>query len=184
MPNSFLGRGDVIKWFVLRTFCGQEETVITIFNKILSEFQIVFPRRRIHWRKQGAIIGLVRPLFEGYLFVSVQNNDIEKLDYLLRMHKMNAWLVRSAGGVIVPILAEEKQLILQLMGSTGIVDISQIEIIKGQIKVVKGPLKGLEPVIKKFSKRSQMITLEVPILQTKNQIELAGVLINSEKRQD
>jgi transcription termination/antitermination protein NusG len=163
---------------VLRTFCGQEETIVTIFNKILSEFKLIFPRRRISWRKQGSIICLVRPLFEGYLFVSAQRNNIEKLDYFLRIHKMNAWLVRS-GGAIVPILAEERQLILQLMGSTGIVDISQIEIIKGQLKVVKGPLLGLEPVIRKFSKKSQKITLEIPILQEKNKIELAGVLINS-----
>ncbi|BBB93458.1 MAG TPA: antitermination protein NusG [Methylomusa anaerophila] len=165
-------------WYVLRIIHGKEEITSFICQKMYSKCRIINPKRRVYWRKSGQIISIIRPLFEGYLFVSINRENIEEFDHLLRKHRISAgWLVYSAGS-LVPILPEEKQLIQKLIGSEGIVEISEIEKTEDQIKIVNGPLLGLEQIVKKYSRRDQRITVEVPILQEKRQLELGGVLKN------
>lgn len=168
-------------WYVLRTISGKEDVCHSIFQKVFPEFEIIYPKRRLGWRKNGRVISLVRPMFEGYLFVST--DKIWKLDHLLRRCGMNtAWLTRSAGS-LVPIFAEEKQLIQRLIGNTGIAEISELERSKDQVKVVNGPLIGLEHVIRKISGRNRRITAEFPVLGEKKKIELEGYIINSEQKE-
>ena len=169
-----------IEWYVLRTICGREEISYLTLQKIFTDFDVIYPRRRVSWRKNGRLLNLVRPMFEGYLFVST--NKILMLDYLLRKLQINiAWIIRSAGG-IVPISTEEKGLIQQLINSEGIAEVSELERIKDQLTVVKGPLVGLENAIKKFSGRNRRIIIEVPILGEKRKVELEGHIINSEQK--
>jgi transcription termination/antitermination protein NusG len=79
-----------IDWYVLRTISGKEDVIYSIFQKIFSEFEIIYPKRRIGWRKNGRIISLVRPMFEGYLFIST--DKILIFEQLLRRYSMNnAW---------------------------------------------------------------------------------------------
>jgi transcriptional antiterminator NusG len=170
-------------WYVLRTLCGKEEVVLSIFNKmeIFSEFDVFCPKRRISWRKGGHILSIIRPLFEGYLFVSVPCKKIGKFDRLLRMYRLNvARLVRSAGS-LAPISSEEKLLLQGLMDYERVVEVSKIEIVKEQLKVIDGPLLGCEHMIKNFSSRKHRITIEVPLLHERKKIELEGILINPER---
>lgn len=153
-----------------------------IFQKTFSEYELIYPQKRISWRKNGNIINLIRPLFEGYLFVSASQENINKFDLLLHKYRLNiAWLVRCTGA-LMPILADEQQLIQNLMGSEGIVEISEIN--KTTRKITKGPLIGMEHIIKKFSPRNRRITVEVPILKTIRKIELDGVLVDFEQTPD
>lgn len=137
---------------------------------------IIYPKKRISWRKQGSIINLVRPLFEGYLFIAYPKEEIGIFDHLLRKYQLNiVWLVYSAGS-LVPILNEEKQLLQKLIGSDGIVEVSTLEKHNQQLRVVNGPLVGVEHIIKKISRRDLRITVEIPVLDEKRRIELEGVL--------
>lgn len=167
-------------WYVLRTLCGREEGVIAILNKIdiFSKFDVFCPKRRVGWRKKGRIISIVRPLFEGYLFVSSNEENIITFDYLLRKYKIDmAWLVQSAG-CLVPISKEEKQFLQKLMDREKIVESSKVKIVENHFEVVDGPLLGLEHTIKNISSKNRRIIIEVPILQEKRRIELEGTLIN------
>jgi len=171
-------------WYVLRTLGGREKIVLAILGKIekFSEFDIFCPQKRISWRKSGDIFFLVKPLFEGYLFVSVNNEKIEKFQRLLNRYKINmVSLVRSAGSII-PISIEEKQILQRLMNCERVVEVSKFEIIEHQLKVIEGPLIGFEHMIKKFSSRNRRITIEIPILQEKKNILLEGLLVNLKKR--
>jgi transcription termination/antitermination protein NusG len=166
-----------LEWYVLRTICGKEDAALTILRKMFSEVELIYPRRRISWRKQGRYIGLVRPLFDGYLFVSYPKEKIRAFDQLLRMRKLNiAWLVYS-GGDLVPILDEEKLLIQKLMGKEEIVEVSTVVKHDGQIQVVDGPLVGLEHIVRKVSRRNRRITVEILVLDEKRKIELEGILL-------
>ena len=170
-------------WYVLSTLCGKEDVVLSIFNKmkIFSEFDIFCPRRRISWRKGGRMLSIIRPLFEGYLFVSAPCKKIGKFDRLLQMYRLNvARLVRSSGSLI-PISSEEKQLLQGLMDYKRVVEVSKIEIIKEQLKVIDGPLLGCEYMIKNFSSKKHRITIEVPLLHEIKKIELEGILIHSNR---
>jgi transcriptional antiterminator NusG len=174
---EILGEAIVLEWYVLRTVCGKEDATLTILRKMFSEVEIIYPRRRISWRKQGGYIDLVKPLFDGYLFISYPKEKIRAFGQLLRRCKLNiAWLVYS-GEVLVPILNEEKQLIQKLMGSDGIVEVSTVGRTHEQLQVVNGPLVGLEHIVKKVSRRNRRITVEIPVLDEKIKIELEGVLI-------
>ena len=51
-----------IDWYVLRTLSGKEDAVFMYFKRILSEFPIIYPKRRIGWRKNGGVISIIRPL--------------------------------------------------------------------------------------------------------------------------
>jgi transcriptional antiterminator NusG len=166
-----------MEWYVLRTICGKEDATLTMLRKMFSEVELIYPRRRISWRKQGGIIDLVRPLFDGYLFISYPKEKIREFDQLLRMRKLNiAWLIYS-GEALVPILNEEKQLIQKLMGSDGIVEVSTVGKHNEQLQVLSGPLVGLEHIIKKVSHRNRRITVEIPVLDEKRKIELEGILM-------
>ncbi|GEM_PF-1669131 len=170
-------------WYVLRTLCGKEEVVLSILKKmeVFSDFEVFCPKRRIGWRKSGQVVSIIRPLFEGYLFVSVNKKDIGKFDRLLRAYKINVVrLVRSAGS-LVPISYQERTLLQGLMDYGRIVEVSKIERTEEKIKVIDGPLLGFEHMIKKFSSRNRRITVEVPILEEKKIIELEGILINTKK---
>jgi transcription termination/antitermination protein NusG len=91
-------------------------------------------------------------------------------------------LTRSAGS-LVPIFAEEKQLIQQLIGNTGVAEVSELQRLNDQLKVVKGPLMGLEHVIRKIYGRNRRITTEIPVLGEKKKVELEGYIINSEQKE-
>lgn len=167
----------VIEWYVLRTVCGKEDTALTMLRKMFPEVELIYPKRRISWRKQGAIIRLIRPLFDGYLFISCPREKIRGFDQLLRMCKFNiAWLVYS-GEALVPILNEEKRLIQRLMGSDGIVEVSTVVKHNEQLQILNGPLVGLEHIVKKISHRNRRITVEISMLDEKRKLELEGLLI-------
>ncbi len=174
-----------MEWYVLRTLCGQEEVVLSIFKKmeVFSDFEVFCPKRKIGWRKSGQVISIIRPLFEGYLFVSVNSKDIGQFDRLLRIYKVNmVKLVRSAGS-LVPISPEERQLLQGLMNCGRIVEVSKVERVKEELKVIDGPLLGFEHMIKNFSSRNRRITVEIRILEEVKRIELEGVLINTQKKE-
>jgi transcriptional antiterminator NusG len=170
----------VISWYVLRTLSGNgnEETAVSILRRIFPEVELVFPRRRVSWRKQGGIISIIRPLFEGYLFVDSDEKKIGKFDELLRIHKLNVAQLLYSGGTLVPIFDEEKHLILQLIGRNGIVEASTVARQEEHLQVVKGPLVGLEHLVKKISDKKRRITVEIPVMNEKRKVELEGILID------
>lgn len=171
-----------MSWYVLATSCGKEEILLSILQRlgISSKFDVFCPKRKIGWRKNGNIISIIRPLFEGYLFAEVDGSDISEFDYLLRRYKLRAWIVRSAGS-LVPISVEEKQIIEKLMDSERVVQVSRIDKSKNQIKVVDGPLVGMEHIIRKFSNKNRRVTIEVPILHDNRTIELEGILVGAQQ---
>ncbi|WP_040292453.1 transcription termination/antitermination NusG family protein [Acetonema longum] len=166
-----------MEWYVLRTISGKEETALTILHKLFSDVKLICPKRRISWRKQGSIISIVRPLFEGYLFVASPAERLEEFYNLLRMYKLNiAWPVYSAGA-LVPIYTEEQLLIQKLIGNGGIVEVSTLKKQNEQLQVVNGPLLGLDHIIKKVSPKNRRIMVEVTVLDEKKKIELEGVFV-------
>jgi len=176
---QLLGR-DTLEWYVLRTLCGKEDIVLDILKKIekFAEFDVFCPQKKVRWRKKGCILDIVKPLFAGYLFVAIHNEEIEKFYRLLNMYKINmVKLVRNAGS-IVPISIEEKQILQRLMDCERIVEVSKFEIIEEQLRVIEGPLIGCEHMIKKISNRNRRITIEIPILEEKKNIDLEGILVN------
>lgn len=171
--------GDfILKWYVLRTIVGKEEKAIFLLQHLFHDIKIIFPRRKLSWRKKGKIIDVIKPLFSGYLFVSANDKQIMELNLWLRTHRIDLWFVKL-GNLITPITTGEIKLIQKLMCNSEIVEGSEILKIGDKVMIVKGPLVGLEGIIEKYSKRNRRVIIKVTIGGEEKQVELKGIWINS-----
>ena len=169
-----------MQWFILRTKVGNEERVMLLFEKIFEDVKIIFPKRRLSWRKKGRIIDVIKPLFSGYLFVSASNERIKELNLWLRIKNLNAWFVKFDNSITC-VAMEEMQLILRLMCNGDIVEKSEIAKIGEKVAVVRGPLVGMEGIVEKYSKRNRRVIINVTIGGKEKQVALEGTWISSLK---
>ena len=167
----------MLQWYVLRTIVGEEEKTIFLIQKFFNSIKIIFPKRRLSWRKKGRIIDVIKPLFSGYLFVSANYEQIKELHQWLRMQKVNAWLLKF-GDSTTPIEVREMELIQKLMCNGDIVEKSEIQKIGGKVMIVRGPLVGLEGIIEKYSKRNRRVIIKVIISGEERWVELEGTWVN------
>lgn len=163
-------------WYVLRTISGQEEKSLLLLQHLFKDIKFIFPKRRLSWRKKGAILDVVKPLFRGYLFVSADDQKIKELDFWLRDKKVDIWFVKT-GKLIISITNEEVELIKQLVCNGDILERSQIVKIGERVQIVDGPLVGLEGIIEKYSRRDRRILIKVNIGGEEKRVELEGIWI-------
>lgn len=168
-------------WYVLRTLAGKEERSLKLLQLLFNDIQFIFPKRRLTWRKKGAILDVIKPLFAGYLFASASNMRITELDYWIRAERADVWFVKIDKSII-PITNEEVQLIRQLISNGDIVEKSEIATIGEEVKVVGGPLLGLEGIVEKLSKRDRRVTIRIAINGEEKRVELEGIWLESKTR--
>lgn len=166
-----------LQWFVLRTLVGKEEKIAFLFEQLFHDIKIIFPKRKLSWRKKGKIFDIIKPLFSGYLFVSANNERIRELNLWLQFQKIDAWLVQF-GNLLIPITTEEMQLIQQLMCNRDIIERSEVLKIGEKIRIVSGPLVGMEGIVEKYSKRNRRVIIKVTIGGEEKLVELEGTCIN------
>lgn len=174
----FLGMVIQLQWFVLRTLPGKEEKALILLQHLFHDIKIIFPKRRLSWRKKGKIIDVIKPLFSGYLFASADDKQIFELNLWLRTQKVHVWFVK-VGSSIIPINVHEIELIQKLMCSGDIVEGSKVLRIGEKVMIVGGPLVGLEGIIEKYSKRDSRVIIKVTIGGEERQVELEGKWVNS-----
>ncbi|MCX8131432.1 MAG: antitermination protein NusG [Clostridia bacterium] len=166
-------------WYILRTRPSQEEKNQQLIQIIFRDLEIIFPKRRLSWRKKGQIIDIIEPLFRGYLFVTTTNERIEELDLWLRVNRIEAQLMKT-DKKISQITSEEADLISKLMCNGDIVEKSEIKKIGERVSIVSGPLVGLEGIIERFSKRNRRVTVRITIGGEVKRVDLEGKWLNLE----
>ena len=167
-----------MQWYVLRTIVGKEEKALFLLQHLFHDIKIIFPRRKLSWRKKGKIIEVIKPLFSGYLFVSASDKQIMELNLWLRAQRIDLWFVKL-GNLITPITTEEIELIQKLMCNSDIVESSEI-LKKGEkVMIVRGPLVGLEGIVEKYSKRNRRVIIKVSIGGEERQVALEGTWVDS-----
>jgi transcriptional antiterminator NusG len=166
-------------WYVLRTLAGQEDKSLTLLQYLFKDIQFIFPKRRLSWRKKGAILDVIKPLFRGYLFVSAEDKRIKELDDWMRDKKVDIWFVKI-DKLITPITNEEVQLIKQLISNGEIVGRSVLIKIGEEAKIVSGPLVGFEGIVEKYSKRDRRVTIKVTVNGEEKRVELEGMWLEAE----
>ena len=158
---------------MLRTAVGKEDWALVLLQRVFDDINIVFPKRRLSWRKKGRVIDVVKPLFSGYLFVSASQRQVIRLNLWLRTQKVDIWFLK-VGNFLTPISEQEMIIIRKLLSSDGIVEESQIVKAGQRVMVVSGPLVGLEGIIKECSRRNRRITIGVTVAGEERQVELEG----------
>ena len=165
-------------WYVLRTLAGQEEKSLILLQHLFRDIRFIFPKRRLSWRKKGAILDVIKPLFRGYFFVSAEYKRIKELDDWMRDKKLDIWFVKI-NKLIIPITNQELQLIKQLIGDGDIVERSEIIKLGEKTKIVSGPLVGFEGIVDKYSKRDCRVTIKVTVNGEEKRVELEGMWLEA-----
>lgn len=162
----------------MRTLAGKEEKSVLLIKKFFRDINILFPKRRLSWRKRGEVIEIVKPLFNGYFFVFAQDNRIREIDFWLRIKKPDIWFVKF-GKAMIPVLNEEMKLVQKLTCDSDIVERSAIYKNGDKIEVVSGPLVGLEGIVEKYSGRNRRATVRITIGGKERRVELDAYAITN-----
>ena len=169
-------------WYVLRTIAGKEDKALLLLQRVFHDINIVFPKRRLSWRKKGRVIDVIKPLFSGYMFVLASDRQIFRLNLWLRTQKLDIWFLR-VGNVLTSISKQEMDLINKMLGPGDIVGESEIIKTGQRVTVVRGPLVGLEGIIRDCSKRNRRITIMVTVAGEERQVELEGTWVDYTDKQ-
>ena len=167
-----------MKWYAMRTQVGKEGRSVFLVNSFFRDVNVLFPKRRLSWRKRGEVFDVVKPLFSGYFFIRAQDKKVRELDFWLRVKRPDIWFVKM-GNMIIPVLNEEMQLVQQLMCNSDIVEKSNIYKSGDKIEVVSGPLVGLEGIVERYSVRNRRATVKIAIGGEEKRVELDAYSIKS-----
>jgi len=165
-------------WYLLRTEVGKEDKALLLFKCMFSDLTVILPKRKLSWRKGGKVIDVIKPLFNGYLFISADNICINQLNLWLRTNKIGVWFVKF-GESIIPMRSEEILLIKQLLSSGDVVEPSVILQNGQNVRIVSGPLVGLEGIVERYCKRDRRVIIKFTVGCEEKLVELEGTWVRS-----
>ncbi|WP_426448189.1 antiterminator LoaP [Paenibacillus sp. S-38] len=158
-----------MRWYALYVETGQEEVVRTLIRKQYDESAVyaIVPKRKLQERKQGRTYEVCKTMFPGYVLLKTKMN-LKTYHYLNRLPKsyrlLNTYNPRMQEGREGSVLEwdlcsqidnDEMELLLQLMGTDGIIGYSTVYVTSTNVVVCEGPLKGKEGHIKKIDMRKK-----------------------------
>ncbi len=126
-----------------------------------SQQQILFPRRCLKIKKNRKILEDIKPLFPGYIFISVEKNIDNELFQFMKSTK-GFYKFLDTNQNIKALSDSDLDILLHFLDFGEIVGISKVDFdINNHIIVKKGPLSGLEGNIKKVDRRKHRAKIEV-----------------------
>lgn len=141
-------------YFVIQVKTRSEEKFLKRANSVVEteNGSLIWPRRNLKIRRQGAWSDSLAPIFPGYLFLDVSQVSTE---LYLKMRKIPGFFrFLQSNQNIVPLSGSDKELLFHFISFGEIVDKSMVMFDENnRIKVVSGPMKGLEGLIVKVDRR-------------------------------
>ncbi|MDT3425550.1 transcriptional antiterminator NusG [Paenibacillus forsythiae] len=159
-----------MNWYALYVETGNEEQVRQLLLQQFDERSLVCinPKKKVPEKRSGITYHRVRTLFPGYVFIKINMSpeyyhiikNTPKVYKLVNNGAVYKKPARAASGNSIKedysffstIPEEEMAPILQVMGTTDVLEYSTITIENSRIHVDSGPLKGMEERIKKVDK--------------------------------
>ena len=151
-------------WYVIQVQSGREEKIKTECEKIISKQTLTkcfIPYIEKMRRYEGKQHIERRLMFPGYVILISDN--LEQLFFELKKVKELTKLI-GTGREAVPLSVEEIELIQNLTGDKGIVEMSK-GVIEGEKMIVfSGPMQGCEGLIKKIDRHKRLAYLQIPFM--------------------
>lgn len=167
-------------WYVIQIMTGKEEEVKGIIEKSVGHecFQCCFflKRERV-WRRGGACIVHVEPLFPGYIFV--ETDKPEELYVRLRQIPQFTKLLKSEENIFLAVEAEEREFLMSLVNGDReyVVRLSEVEIDEEKnIVAVRGPLERYRDRIVRKKLRLRYVMIRVMLLGEERDV-LVGIKV-------
>lgn len=151
-------------WYVLYCPKTNEEAILqscreNISSAVLKDaFLFTYERMK---RYQGGWHLEKEKMFPDYIFL--ESDDSERLFQELEPYRLAAEPMESKQGkVLLPVEAEEEQLLQELCGDERNMSMSKGIIHQGITRVTEGPLKGKEHMISRIDRHKRLAFLKTP----------------------
>ncbi|MDR0760296.1 MAG: antiterminator LoaP [Treponema sp.] len=170
-----------MKYYAIQVRTRGEEKYITLYRALHPErpFEIYFPKRRINLRRKGVMTQGTPPIFPGYIFVEI-NNEEDILKYHWEFRRTDGFFrfLRSNQN-ICPLQDKDLEIVLHFIKRVGpVAGKSKVYFDENaRIVVADGPLMGLEGKIIKVDKRKERAKIKLDLYDDSFCIDLAFEII-------
>ncbi len=173
-----------MSWYVLQCRTGQEEEILRMCRRKLSESVLedafMFRAERL-WRGPGGIWKIiVKDMFPGYVFL--QSSERERLSKELDICRPVVHVLEESG-YLISVYDEEERYLRQLCGNRHVMRLSYGYREDGVDHIVDGPLKGMEDRIIRADWHRRFAKIDIPVAR-KSAIVWAGLGLAREKRKE
>jgi transcriptional antiterminator NusG len=170
-----------MQYYTIQVKTRNENTFIKLFKALNpgAGIEIYFLERKLNERKNGIVKSILSPIFPGYLFIEVDEDEtIERYHWQLRKTDGFYRFLKSNQD-IVPLAGKDLETVLHFLKKTGTVaGISRVHFDENsRIVIDEGPLKGLEGKIIKVDKRKGRAKIKLDIYGDSFAIDLAFEMI-------
>ncbi|MGM0568930.1 MAG: transcription termination/antitermination protein NusG [Elusimicrobiota bacterium] len=165
------------RWYVVNTYTGQEEKVISILEKMIKDkgledkiFDTMIPRKEVVTLRQGKKKVVEKDFFPGYILVNMIVDD------------STYWAVKNVQGVTdflgegdpVPLTKKEFQKIVDMVEQKkGQVPQAEVTFKKGdQVRIVEGPFDNFMGLVEDADNSKQKVKVMVTIFGRTTPVEL------------
>ncbi|MCK4805027.1 MAG: antiterminator LoaP [Spirochaetes bacterium] len=143
-----------MSYFVIQIKTRCEEKFLKRANSVveIENGSLIWPRRNLKIRRQGAWKDSLAPIFPGYVFLDVGHVSTELYLKMKKIPGFSRFLQSNQN--IMPLSGSDKELLSHFISFGEIVDKSIVLFDENnRIKVVSGPMKGIEGLIVKVDRR-------------------------------
>jgi transcriptional antiterminator NusG len=170
-----------MQYYTIQVKTRNEHTFIKLFKALnpSSLLKIYFLERKLNVRKNGVVKPILSPIFPGYLFIEVDEDEtIEKYYWQLRKTDGFYRFLKSNQD-IVPLSGKDLETVLHFLKKTGTVAGVSLAHFDENARIVidEGPLKGLEGSIVKVDKRKGRAKIKLDMYGDSFAIDLAFEMI-------
>jgi transcriptional antiterminator NusG len=160
-----------VAYLAINVRARSEERFVTLAQPVVGpENRLLFLRRRLRIKRAGAWHGVVAPIFPGYLFLRVDEEDPDLIHVLRSLPGFIRFL--PANNRIMPLDARDEALVRHFLSFGEVLEKSLVEFDENRrIRVVSGPLKGLDGRIVKVDRRKQRARVKLELYQETFEID-------------
>jgi transcriptional antiterminator NusG len=176
---------DGMNYYAIQVRTRWEEQYIKRLKAMHPEIAVpmYFPQRRLDIRRQGHIVKSNAPVFPGYVFIEIADED-SILNYHWEFRRTEGFFrfLRSNQD-IHPLTGKDLAVVLHFVKRVGpIAGKSKVYFDENsRIVVVEGPLMGLEGQIVKVDKRKGRAKIKLDLYDDSFAIDLAFEMIETSK---
>jgi transcriptional antiterminator NusG len=166
-----------MNYYALQVKTRSEETYMKLANQAVrivtgSAVRLIFPRKSLPIRKEGAVKKEIQPVFSGYVFIETE--DLSDPIY---------WALRTTPGFYRflpdnqnkrPLEGRDLATLKHFISFGPVAEASKVWFDENdRIHIAEGPLKGLEGRIIKVDKRKRRVKVKLDIYDESFPIDLA-----------
>jgi transcriptional antiterminator NusG len=172
--------------FAIHVKTRDEEKYIKLFhadNPDKRDIRIYFPKRELRVRKQGKVVAKIAPVFAGYVFVEIENDD-DIMNHHWALHNTNGFFrFLPSNKVIREMRGLDLEVAIHFIKQKGqIAGVSKVYFDDNDRIVIKdGPLLGLEGHIVKVDRRKRRAKVKLDLYGESFSIDLSFTMIDPQK---